>query len=175
MDFRPKGYQPGMRRENPRARQEREGQEAASQEAAARHTEVRPTRPDAQQERFDLKSDKGFREANILLRWLQQYKNDFDRIQETGKIYDWVQGSGEKYAVVNEDLADMVAEKMESWGIDDAKMAGMFLQQEMFTRGSEQVQRLLRTPNLGGEDRAHLESLNWDFEDLKPGQDRRAA
>lgn len=179
MDYTPQGFQPGMRRENPRARQERERQEAASQEAArqaaARQTEIQPTRPDAPQERFDLKSDKGYREAKVLLRWLQQYKNDFDCIQDTGKIYDWVQGSGEKYAVVNEELAEMVAEKMESLGIDDPKTAGLFLQQEMFTRGSEHIQRLLRVSGLSREDRADLEVMQWNFEDLKPGQGRRAA
>lgn len=163
MEVRPNGFIPGKRYDNPRVKQEQLRRVATREDASPKH-------PKAEAEPFNLKADKRYKEARVLLRSLQQYKNDFDNIQETGKIFEWTQGTGERYAVVNEELADMVDEKMNTLGMDDPKMAAKLLQQELFTRGFEQVQRLRSEQGLSTNDSAELDAMYWDFDDVKPGK-----
>jgi len=162
MEVRQNGFTPGKRYDNPRVKQEQLRKVAARED-------VTPKQP-AEAEPFNLKADKRYREAKVLLRWLQQYKNDFDSIQETGKIFEWTPGTGERYAVVNEELADMVDEKMETEGFDDPRMAAKLLQQELFTRGFDQVQYLRRQPGLNTNDSGELDAMYWNFDDVKPGK-----
>lgn len=172
MEIRPAGFTPGQRRDNPRVQERAARPEVLRPTTSRAGAEPQPRR--AEVEPFKLKADRGYREANILLGWLKKYAQDFDRIQQTGKVYEWVQGSGEKYPVVNEELAEMVEEKMDSLGLDDPKMAATVLHQEMYTRGFEQVQKLRRTPGLSADDRDELDTMYWDFDDRRPDQRRIA-
>ncbi len=172
MDFRPPTFTPGQRRDNQRL-QGRDQRPEVLRPQTPNRTEAQP-RQQVEVEPLDLKADKGYKEAKVLLKWLQQYDQDFDRIQQTGKVYDWVQGTGEKFPVVNEELAEMVTEKMDTLGMDDPKMAAKVLQQEMYTRGFEHVQRLRSQPGLDVDSKGELDTMYWDFDDKKPGQKRAA-
>lgn len=172
MDIRLAGFTPGQRRDNPRS-QERNQRPEVQKLPTPDRVDVQPQQK-VEVEPFNLKADKRYREAKVLLRWLQQYDQDFDRIQQTGKVYDWVQGTGERFALVNDELAEMVEEKMETLGMDDPKMAAKVLQQELYTRGFEQVQSLRRQPGLDVDSKGELDAMYWDFDDRKPGQQRAA-
>lgn len=172
MEMRSAGFTPGQRRDIPRP-QERNLRPEAQKLPTPDRVDVQPQQK-VEVQPFNLKADNRYREAKVLLRWLQQYDQDFDRIQQTGKVYDWAQGTGEKFPVVNKELAEMVEEKMETLGMDDPKMAAKVLQQEFYTRGFEHVQSLRRQPGLDTDSRGELDTMYWDFDDRKPGQKRAA-